>query len=150
MSPSLRRLFCLLMSTLPTLAWAALGDNIGSIVNDQAKIKAVRHSSISTGNYSVQELQGENGTTIREYVSADGLIFAVAWNGPFMPDLHQLLGQYFDQFNSGVAASRTGRGPVQLEQGNLVVQSGGHMRAFTGRAYLPQAVPSGVSIDDIK
>jgi hypothetical protein len=67
-----------------------------------------------------------------------------------MPDLHQLLGQYFDQFNSGVAANRKGRGPVHLEQDNLVVQSGGHMRAFSGRAYLPQSVPPGMNIDDIK
>jgi hypothetical protein len=31
-----------------------------------------------------------------------------------------------------------------------VVQSGGHMRAFAGRAYLPQAIPSGVDIGDLR
>jgi hypothetical protein len=30
------------------------------------------------------------------------------------------------------------------------VQSGGHMRAFRGRAYLPQLLPAGVSGDEIK
>jgi hypothetical protein len=150
MNSYLRYLLCLFVCTAPILAWGALGDNIGSIVNDQAKIKAVRRSSVSTANYSVQEMRGENGTTIREYISSDGTIFAIAWNGPFMPDLRQLLGQYFDQFNNGVAAIRKGRGPLHLQQDNLVVQSGGHMRAFSGRAYLPQALPQGVTADDIK
>jgi hypothetical protein len=32
----------------------------------------------------------------------------------------------------------------------LVVQSGGQMRAFFGRAYLPAQVPQGVALDDIR
>jgi hypothetical protein len=30
------------------------------------------------------------------------------------------------------------------------VQVSGHMRAFTGRAYLPQAIPGGVSLEDLQ
>jgi hypothetical protein len=29
------------------------------------------------------------------------------------------------------------------------VQSGGHMGNFTGRAYLPQALPQGIGPDDL-
>jgi hypothetical protein len=29
------------------------------------------------------------------------------------------------------------------------MQSSGHMRAFTGRAYLPRAVPPGVTEDEL-
>ncbi|MGV7246462.1 DUF2844 domain-containing protein, partial [Caballeronia sp. M23-90] len=32
----------------------------------------------------------------------------------------------------------------------LVVRSGGHMGAFVGQAYLPQALPAGVSASDIQ
>jgi hypothetical protein len=31
----------------------------------------------------------------------------------------------------------------------LVIESAGRMRAFTGRAYLPQAVPAGVIVDEL-
>jgi hypothetical protein len=37
-----------------------------------------------------------------------------------------------------------------VHQSGLVVETGGHMGAFVGRAYLPQALPQGVSADDIK
>jgi hypothetical protein len=30
------------------------------------------------------------------------------------------------------------------------VQSSGHMRAFSGKAYLPDAVPAGVASEEIK
>jgi hypothetical protein len=39
---------------------------------------------------------------------------------------------------------------VIIEQQGLVVQSGGRMRAFVGKAYVPQAVPQGVALDEIR
>jgi hypothetical protein len=30
------------------------------------------------------------------------------------------------------------------------VQSGGHMRAYAGRAYLPQNVPNGVDLGELR
>ena len=70
-----------------------------------------------------------------------------------MPDLPTLLGTYFTQFDSARAAARSaqpGRGPLDLSLSGLVVRSGGHMGAFSGQAYLPQSLPSGVSADDIQ
>jgi hypothetical protein len=40
-----------------------------------------------------------------------------------------------------VIASGRRRAAVVLRTGDLVVESGGHMRAFRGRAYLPGLVP---------
>jgi hypothetical protein len=37
-----------------------------------------------------------------------------------------------------------------VDQSTLVVQSGGHMGAFSGRAWLPPALPAGVSGSDIQ
>jgi hypothetical protein len=39
---------------------------------------------------------------------------------------------------------------MQVHASNLVVQVGGHMRAHSGRAYLPQALPSGVTAGDLE
>jgi hypothetical protein len=50
---------------------------------------------------------------------------------------------------SGAKASRTGHHHLEIRQDNFVMQSSGHMRAFTGRAYVPQALPAGLSLDEL-
>jgi hypothetical protein len=90
---------------------------------------------------------------VREYVSADGKVFAVAWHGPWLPDMRQILGTYFEQYAQAMQAQGDGRvrrRPVMIEQPGLVVQIGGHMRAFSGRAYVPEMLPSGVRVEDIQ
>jgi len=48
------------------------------------------------------------------------------------------------------AARTQGSGPRASQQPGLVVQSGGHMRAFFGRAYIPQMLPRGISAAEIQ
>jgi hypothetical protein len=84
---------------------------------------------------------------LREYVSASGNVFGVAWQGRSHPDLRQVLGAYYDQYVQAVQAQRAqrhGHGPLLIQQPGLVVQMGGHMRSLTGSAYLPQSLPAGV------
>jgi hypothetical protein len=50
---------------------------------------------------------------------------------------------------TGAKAQHSGHRHLQIRESNLVVQASGHMRAFFGLAYLPQAVPSGVSVGDL-
>lgn len=38
----------------------------------------------------------------------------------------------------------------RVAQSDFVVEAGGRMRAYVGRAWLPGAVPPGVSIDDLR
>jgi hypothetical protein len=76
-------------------------------------------------------------------------VFAVAWNGPTVPDLRDILGQYFDNYVTAAKAQHSGHHHLQIRQSGLVVSAGGHMRAFSGLAYLPQAMPSGVSVGDL-
>jgi Protein of unknown function (DUF2844) len=107
----------------------------------------------AAGNYTVQLMVLDTGTVLKEYVSAAGTVFAVSWQGPQMPDVQALLGNYAQTAADGTAAfraARGGTGPVSLASSALVVQSGGHMGAYVGRAYIPAAVPSGVSVKDIK
>lgn len=103
--------------------------------------------------YSVRATKLSSGTSVREYIGTDGNVFGIAWNGPRMPDLQTLLGNYLPQYASGVQAlraARHGRGPVAVEAPNLVVHSGGHMGSFFGQAWLPSALPAGITGADIK
>ena len=134
-------------SSAPALA--ALGGTAASVESDRISMKAARRST-SAPNYTVQDLQTSDGTLIREYVSPAGKVFGVVWRGPQMPDLRQLFGDYFIPFQDAVTARRSERGPVRIVQPGLVVHSAGHMRAFYGRAYVPDFLPQGVNPDEIK
>lgn len=110
-------------------------------------------SASASASYTVRETTFGNGTVVREYLAADGSVFGLAWRGPQMPDLTDLLGTYFPQYVAGVKtvrAKRGGHGPVAVDQSSLVVHSGGHMGAFAGQAWLPTALPAGVSGADIQ
>jgi hypothetical protein len=111
-------------------------------------------SSSASASYTVRETTFGNGTLVREYLAADGSVFGIAWRGPQMPDLNDLLGSYFPQYVAGVKSVRAarggGHGPVRVDQSGLVVHSGGHMGSFSGQAWLPPALPAGVSGSDIQ
>jgi len=40
------------------------------------------------------------------YVGSDGRVFGVAWQGPFLPDLSQLLGSFFGQYSDAIRAEK--------------------------------------------
>ena len=135
--------------SLPFTAFATLGETSASTEADRASMKAdVR--TLPARNYAIHEIQTPSGTTLREYVSQQGMVFAVAWEGPLMPDLRQALGRYFDRYTGAANAKRSGRRQVAIRESDLVVQSGGHMRSFSGRAYLPQLLPQGVTLDELR
>jgi hypothetical protein len=98
----------------------------------------------------MHELQTPAGTKVREYVSPAGVVFGVAWRGPSMPDLRQLLGDHFQSYVDAMAVRRTRRSPVFVKLPGLVVQSSGQMRAFVGKAYLSNALPQGVAPQEIQ
>lgn len=139
---------CLSVAASP--AFAALGGDVATVQDDQAHINATRRVSQSNG-YAVHELHSPSGSIVREFVSSSGKVFAIAWQAPSLPDLRQLLGPYFDEFQKAAAQSqRARRAPLFVEHSGLVVQVGGHMRSFTGRAYLPDQLPSGTRMEDIR
>ena len=110
-------------------------------------------ASASASSYTVSTTTLPVGTVVNEYVGADGVVFGVAWRGPRIPDLPKLLDSYFPQYVQGIQNQRAnggGRGPVSVTGTALVVRSGGHMGSFAGQAYLPPALPAGVSASDIK
>jgi hypothetical protein len=139
----------LVTALIPHVASATLGQPENTVQTDVARAHAAIKSSEDRARYRVHEIQLPSGTVMREFVAPNGNVFAVAWQGPTRPDLRQALGQYFDAFASAPRTKLSDRRHVQIHQGDLVVQSGGHMRALSGRAYLLSAIPSGVNIGDL-
>jgi hypothetical protein len=88
---------------------------------------------------------------VREYVNDNGLVFAVSWSGPFLPDLRNLLGQHFQTFTSESARrSKAGHSRVVVQQQDVTIESMGHMRAYSGRAWVNSLLPPGFNTDDIE
>src|SRR5215472_7296210 len=147
---TLRLLLPSVMLALAFPAWASLGDNVTTVQSDNVHMKGSLHS-VATRHYVKHEIQVPTGQVVREFVSSDGKVFAVAWEGPFKPDLQQLLGSYFEPMKQAVAAQqRRGRGPISIETSNFVFRQGGHARSFHGSAYVPAMVPQGVDVSEIQ
>ena len=131
--------------------FAVLGEDVSSVQTDRVYINATMRV-MPAQNYTVHELRSAAGVVVREYASASGRIFAVAWEGPTFPDMKQLLGSYFEEFQSAAQAQTRpgGHSPLIVQQPGLVVELGGHMRSFVGRAYLSDQMPSEVSNEEIR
>ena len=140
------------VSALALPASASLGGDVASIQADQLHLQGTR-TTRAAESYAVHEIQSANGTIVREYLSPEGKVFAVTWSGRRMPDLRQLFGNYFEQYR-GAVQSRTGprmaRRPVMINEAGLVVQIGGHVGAFAGKACVPEMLPPGVRVEDIQ
>jgi hypothetical protein len=100
----------------------------------------------------VSESTLESGTTVKEFMDAQGMVFAVQWVGPVMPELDDLLGTYFKIFQLHTKQMRSQgqfRTAVNIARSDVVVRSNGRMRNYFGSAYVPTLVPTQVNIDDI-
>ena len=142
-----------LVAACPFRASATLGSDATSVDNDRVQMQGALMSITRNDRFAVHQLQSANGTTVREYISSTGTVFAVSWEGPWMPDLRQVLGPYFDAYQRGVPAVRNARrshGPMTIRAGDLVVQIGGHPRAFAGRAYIERLMPQGMQAETIR
>jgi hypothetical protein len=139
----------LIAALIPHIASATLGQPEITVQTDVAQAHAAIKSSQDRAGYRMHEIQLPSGTVLREFVGPNGNVFAVAWQGPTRPDLRQALGQYFEAYASASRTKFSDRRHVQIQQGDLVLQAGGHMRALSGRAYLVSAIPSGVNIGDL-
>jgi hypothetical protein len=134
-------------------AFAALGGDMGSVQADQVHMQGSMRT-IAGAAYTVQEIQAASGAVVREYVSSGGKVFGVAWQGPWPPDMRQLLGSSFEQYVEAAKAqsgsARVGRRPLVIEQPGLVVRVGGHPRSFSGKAYIPGLLPANVRAEEIQ
>jgi hypothetical protein len=143
-------IFSVLLLAYTGASHAALGGPPEAF--DSTEPTTVAAGATSAGiNYVTRDTTLASGTRVREYVSAGGLVFAVTWAGPILPDLKALLGKYFDTMVAESAkAPRAGRSSLAIKLPEVVINSGGHMRAFEGSAWIPAALPAGFTAADLR
>jgi hypothetical protein len=141
--------FLLLAASAP--ARAALGGGADSVESDRKALAATRLQAVARPGYQVHELD-TGGVRVRQYLSPQGVVFGLAWDGLAPPDLDTLLGPYAATWRE--AEARTPRAPGRrartVTAPNLVVERWGHMRDLRGRAWDPALLPPGVSADAIR
>jgi hypothetical protein len=132
-------------------ARASLGGPADSVASDIKVFSAQRGATTAVNGYTIHEMI-MGGTTVREYVSASGIVFGIAWNGLMHPDLTQLLGSYAGQYEAALkgTAPRPGSRQFAVRTDGVTVEKWGRVRDFHGRAYAPALIPAGVSVDEIK
>jgi hypothetical protein len=156
MSRSARQAFLTIPGFGAALLWvsaaqAALGGDAASIVADAAQIHGAIQSS-TAAPVGTAIISADNGITVHEFLDSSGMVFAVRWSGPAVPDLQELLGRYFAPYTAVLATlPAAGRQrAIRVITADLVVLSAGHMRAYSGLAYLPQRIPPGVALESLR
>ncbi|QJD89303.1 DUF2844 domain-containing protein [Duganella dendranthematis] len=140
------------------LAWAALGSTPSEFggTTTQTRLAARSLAATSTSSttaavYTISQSTLDSGTVVREYTDASGVVFAVSWTGPTLPDLRTLLGDKFTVMTSNAAKRpKAGHSQLAVDQSDVVIVSSGHMRAYAGQAWIPSALPAGFDTTTIE
>jgi hypothetical protein len=132
-------------------AMAHLGGDTDSVSADRDAMQAQLRST-PMQLYSMHEISTAAGALIHEYTTRQGTVFAVTWQGQLPPDLTQLFGNFYKQYqDAATAQSRPGmHRQLNISNADFVVASTGRLRSFRGKAYVPSLVPAGVSVADLQ
>ncbi len=145
-------LFALGVFVPHTTAFARLGETSSlSIKSSGYKKKFVAETS-SSDKYTMTTVS-ENGLTVSEYLTNSGVVFAVKWQGEYQPDLQDIFGKYYSEYESEKEKNKNksrGSRSHAVNTENLVVNISGHMRSMRGFAYAPSLIPRGVDIEQLK
>jgi Protein of unknown function (DUF2844) len=146
------RLLLLWCTIISVPAYAALGDDESTVSTDAAVSRMeLRAMAPSATHFRVHELRDTaRNLRVREYVNQDGKVFGVAWDGPIKPDLSQVLGPYFTRYRDASAGHGMARQLRRIDQPDFVLRVSGHMRHFTGAAWVPALVPANVDPTEVK
>lgn len=94
----------------------------------------------------------KGGARIREYASASGTVFGIAWDGLTHPDLSEFLGKYDSEYQHAIQNQKRhpGRRFFSLRTPYLIVEKWGWMRHSQGRVFVPTLIPQGVQKNAIR
>jgi Protein of unknown function (DUF2844) len=139
----------LIMATTPV--WATLGQSEASVTSDQLQMKS-EHRVQSLQGYKIHELTAANGATVREYVSPQGSVFGVSWQGRSAPDMNQVLGTYVNNLQTATPDQTKiqPRRGIIVKTKDFVYSNFCRMRMCGGSAYVPSLVPSNVSVEVLR
>jgi hypothetical protein len=142
-------LLILILAHIP--AWAVLGQNEATVTTDQQQMKSEDHVQ-DLQAYKVHELTTANGPTVREYVSPQGVVFGIAWQGRSMLNVTGFLGTYVENLQTATPSQtqiRHLRG-VTVKTSDFVFTNFCRMRICTGKAYVPSLVPNNISAEVVR
>ena len=132
--------------------FAVLGEKSSSVQSIKAQFKATDYKETSNSTYSVHEMN-INGNVVKEFVNANGDVFAVTWQGIKPPDLSQLFGSYYTEYEQARGQQKLsqpqGKRQLTTKSKNLVVQRSGHMRDLRGKACLPELAPTTLTCESL-
>jgi hypothetical protein len=133
-------------------ARAALGQPEATVEHDRAALNGQLQRGAMAG-YSIDTITVA-GLEVKEYVSPDGVVFAVVWEGTGVPNLPLLLGDHYEEYREGLESARNRKPrvkePFRMKSDRLVVEQAGNSRSLWGRAYLPTHIPPGVRPEEIR
>jgi hypothetical protein len=136
-------------------ALAALGDAESSIQRDQTGMTG-QFQITDHGSYRLHEAKSGQ-MLVHEYVTPDGKVFGVSWQGSIRPNLKELFGSYYSDYQSALHSSQEQTGRLRLRSRSMVsngrnfhVEIGGHMGFSRGCAWIPSLIPSGFNTNEIR
>lgn len=143
----------LVFAALP--ARAVLGGDVSTVADDLARVRGERHAVVIASASAVRthEITMADGSSIREFVTPSGVVFAITWSTRFKPDLESLLGAHATTYAAAASEAMSAPGirrHVELRRGDLVVHSTAHLNAYVGKAWLQSLVPQGVAVDALR
>jgi hypothetical protein len=123
---------------------------LGGTMPNEAAASGTAPQPLLNGALRMRTLTDAGTTTINEYATSTGQIIAYTWAGPTMPDLTALLGKHADSYRTGAMSAADGNlHASRIVRPDVIVESGGPMRGYAGRAWMPAALPPGVTADDL-
>ena len=132
-------------------AQAALGGQVADLPRERLALRAQLQTTAQP-SYTTHTLSTASGYEIRQFATPQGQIFALAWRGPGIPNMQQLLGAHFATYQSELQAhpQQRSRTALTVNHPNLVARAAGRMGSYSGMAYLPQQVPAQVRLSDLQ
>jgi Protein of unknown function (DUF2844) len=137
----------------PVLVLASLGLLLTSSYAQAAldEVLVPTSSEVHATQVAGQTMLVRTRGNVKEIAGADGKIFAATWRGHRAPDLQVLLGPHFAAYAEALRARRPGgHNHLFISTPELTVNVYAHARMLTGKAWLKQKLPAGVSIDAIQ
>ena len=139
-------IFSIFLLAAPLTSQAELGGNLSSIQQGQKTFGSKLTSAAQTG-YSIYSQSIDSDLVIKEYLATNGNVFAVTWKGATLPNFQVILGAYYANY---LTALQNNPRALFFQDDNLVIESGGVMGGYVGRAYLPKQFPAGITPANIQ
>jgi hypothetical protein len=135
---------------LAPAARAALGEHRSSVEADSRALGATAPVVSSTGRYELHESRTADGGVVRQYVNAEGTVFAVSWSSRFRPNLQQLLGAHYAEYLAAARGHATGHHVFSVSTPDFVLGIVHRPRGSAGIAHLPALLPAGVRPEELR